>query len=167
LFLQDTVDVICRCVPADLRTVVSDLVTQTRRAFENELPAGALVHGDYWHGNVLFDHKGNVTGIIDWAWARNRGAPLTDVLHLLSRALAHDARRSPAAALAAIVRGEAEGIWITALQHSLSFHGLSRQHATAAAHLLILRRIWQGYCLTWSGGERWLRTLLRDARIAT
>ncbi len=166
-FLRDPMDTLCRSVPNELRAPVEDLVARTRRMFEMELPGGALVHGDSWYGNMLFDHKGRVIGIIDWEWARKGGAPLVDILHLLSSTLAWSRGGRLAAALTSIVKGEAEASWMAALQKSLAFHGLHKEHLIATANLLTLRRIWQVYCLTRSDGEQWLRTLLREAEVTT
>ena len=44
--------------------------------------SGYMVHGDLWLGNVLF--LGNdVTGVVDWEWARRDGFRFVDALHLL------------------------------------------------------------------------------------
>jgi phosphotransferase family enzyme len=46
------------------------------------LPAG-WIHGDYWPGNLLFDDRGEVEGIVDWDAAAPAEPPLHDLLHLL------------------------------------------------------------------------------------
>lgn len=164
-FIENEADILCASMPAEVRGPVSSLVATVRHGLGSEPPPGSLVHGDFWAGNILFDRDHTISGIIDWGWARRRGAPLLDVLHLLASARARKSRRSRASALAAIIDGEAGEETARAIRHSLTFHGLPQQHLYLAARLLILRWIWQGYCLTWSGGAPWLKTLLRDARV--
>jgi len=40
-------------------------------------------HGDFWHGNVLIDHKTNEITLIDWQDFRERGNPLLDFISLI------------------------------------------------------------------------------------
>jgi O-antigen/teichoic acid export membrane protein len=48
------------------------------------LVTAAVVHGDFWSGNVLFgvnDAGTEVTGVVDWENARRVGLPDTDLVH--------------------------------------------------------------------------------------
>jgi len=44
--------------------------------------SGYMVHGDLWLGNVLFSGD-DITGVVDWEWARRDGFGFVDALHLL------------------------------------------------------------------------------------
>lgn len=164
-FLENEAEILCNSMPAEALGPVSRLVALVRERLRRETPHGSLVHGDFWAGNILFGRGGTVSGIIDWGWARRSGVALLDTLHLLASARARAAGRSRASALAAIVNDEAGEATAQAVRRSLGFHGLAREHLSLTARLLVLRWVWQGYCLTWSGGTPWLSSLLRDAQI--
>lgn len=166
-FLHREGEIICRSVPASCRPAVFRLLDHSRRLFATERLPGALVHGDYWLRNILFGAAGNVVGVVDWEWARAAGAPLLDVLHLLAGTLQQPGGPGAAAALGALARAEAPAATTRALGQALTRHGLHRRHVQPLAGLLLLRWIWQGFCLTWSGGEPWLAALLRDAGAVT
>ena len=51
-------------------------------------------HGDWKTGNLLFDRKRDLTGIIDWENYGNEGLPCTDFLLLLTYMLAKEESRS-------------------------------------------------------------------------
>lgn len=52
---------------------------------------GDIAHGDFWLGNVLFAGT-NITGVVDWEWARTDGVRLADVLNLLMMSYAASRR---------------------------------------------------------------------------
>ena len=65
----------------------ADRLEQLRDELHGALASGsffaAWIHGDYWLGNLLFDHSFSPTGIVDWEAASPLELPLHDVLHLL------------------------------------------------------------------------------------
>jgi hypothetical protein len=63
---------------------LGDLRHQLIRDLARRPLTTALVHGDLWLGNTLFDPwDGRVTGIVDWE-ASHRGLPAVEMVHLVT-----------------------------------------------------------------------------------
>jgi|GEM_PF-1062680 len=60
----------------------SDVADRLREAIGNGISlqpnADALLHGDFWPGNVMFDHDGRLSAVLDWEDAQI-GDPLADL----------------------------------------------------------------------------------------
>ena len=73
---------------ADRRGRLAALTDLASRLESVLRPAGVprvLFHGNYWAGNLLFDHDGRLTGVVDWDLAETPGPAMLDALHLWAR----------------------------------------------------------------------------------
>jgi hypothetical protein len=53
-----------------------------------------LRHGDLWTGNLLVDHRGTLSGLVDWDAAHPEAVPGADVLQLVATELRRAGRRA-------------------------------------------------------------------------
>jgi thiamine kinase-like enzyme len=47
----------------------------------------AAQHGDFWHGNILFDPKTNELHVIDWEYYKENSNPLYDFVYFVVRTM--------------------------------------------------------------------------------
>jgi hypothetical protein len=81
---------------AELPAALAVLATVHERLADRSSPS-TVVHGDFWHGNVLTD-RGAVVGVIDWEAGTLRGDPVRDVARFaLAYALYLDRHTRPGA----------------------------------------------------------------------
>jgi hypothetical protein len=79
--LADDVAQVCECFPEfrDPLLTIADPLLEWHSV--GRFP-GYLVHGDLWLGNLMFSGN-DITGVVDWEWARRDGFRFVDALHLL------------------------------------------------------------------------------------
>jgi ubiquinone/menaquinone biosynthesis C-methylase UbiE/aminoglycoside phosphotransferase (APT) family kinase protein len=70
---------------SDLARTVHKL-GRVREYITNSAPSTAAstcgTHGDFWHGNLLFDDRGKLSGVVDWDRYNPNGLPLADLLYM-------------------------------------------------------------------------------------
>jgi Phosphotransferase enzyme family len=82
----------------------------------------AVVHGDFWAGNLLISH-GTVTGVVDWAAGELSGEPLRDVVRFaLSYSLYLDRHTRPGRPVPGHP-GLRAGRWGAGIRYALSGQG--------------------------------------------
>ncbi len=72
----------------------SKVASYLQRELMNQALPLVFAHGNFWIGNVLCDPDGNLTGVIDWDGATERGLPGVDLLYFLVRTDSLTARTS-------------------------------------------------------------------------
>jgi hypothetical protein len=169
VFLQDSCDVLIRSIPPEYHRVTNELVNDARKWSATRGIPAILTHGDFWLNNILFEGTDGeldalrLTGVIDWEWARQDGAPLYDVMHLAAMTFLEMEKVPLGQVLNLFLNLHTAPEWFQKyIRDAVRRFGLMMSDVPEVGKLMILRHIWQSYCLTYSGGEAWLTKLLRE-----
>lgn len=82
-FAEGELNDILGLIDTDKRKDIHELIKIGKR-FDNDFNnIRVFSHGDFWEGNILWDKKGTLKGIIDWVDAQEFGLPMIDIIHML------------------------------------------------------------------------------------
>lgn len=80
-FLEQELAEVCDSFPA-YESALASFKDSLLEWHSTLMMPGAVTHGDFWLGNILFLDN-SVSGIVDWEWAHRDGLRLLDALQLL------------------------------------------------------------------------------------
>ena len=119
--------------PHDPAGVYDRMARRIRDGLLDQRVPLVFAHGNYWVGNLLLDPARQLTGVIDWDSAVERGLPLVDLLYFLTRSESLIEKTS---------LGEAVTKWIAADLQPLTSHPMV-----------------EAYCREFAIPTAWLRSL--------